>query len=115
MSQLFDISLGKNPHKKLSERDYKAGVFRAVKSLVGLGIMDTKKNDLKGSVEEVIQKLEQNEETLYGKKLTKHEVRQELKQVKGEIADLELELEDIKRKVQIKKLSQNASSINLDG
>lgn len=114
MSQLFDLSLRGNSKKKLSEKDYKSAVIRAVESLTSLGIMDTKKTDLKSSVNEVIQNLEKNEEILYGKKLKKQEVREELKQVNSEITDLELKLSDIKTKIEIKKLSENAKNINLD-
>lgn len=114
MSQLFNLSLRGNSKKKLSEKDYKSAVIRAVESLTSLGIMDTKKTDLKSSVNEVIQNLEKNEEILYGKKLKKQEVREELKQVNSEITDLELKLSDIKTKIEIKKLSENAKNINLD-
>lgn len=114
MSQLFNLSLRGNTKGKLSEKDYKSGVVRAVELLVSLGIMDTKKTDLKGSVNEVVQKLEKNEEILHGKKLNKQEVREELKQVNCEIADLELELSDIKKRIEIKKLSETAKNINLE-
>jgi predicted nucleic acid-binding Zn-ribbon protein len=115
MSQLFNLGLRKNSQEKLSEQEYKSGVVRAVEILVSLGIMDTEKTDLKSSVAEIIQKLEKNEEVLYGKKLNKQEVREELKQVNSEIADLELELSDINNKIAIKQLSQNAKNINLEG
>jgi predicted nucleic acid-binding Zn-ribbon protein len=114
MSQLSDFSLKKAQSNPLSKEAYKRGVSRAVELLVSLGIMDTKKTDLKSSVKEVIQKLEKNEEVLYGKKLNKQEIREELKQVNSEIADLELQLSDIKQKIQINKLSENAKNINLD-
>ncbi|NJL51089.1 MAG: hypothetical protein HC930_00725 [Hydrococcus sp. SU_1_0] len=61
-----------------------------------------------------MQNLEKNEEILYGKRLKKQEVREELKQVNSEIADLELKLSDIRTKIEIKKLSKNAKNINLD-
>lgn len=114
MSQLFNLSLGKNHKKKLSAKDYKSGVIRAAESLVSLGIMDSKQTNLKGSVNEVVQKLEKNEEILYGKRLNKQEVREELKQVNSEIADLELELSYIRKKIEIKKLSEDAKNNNLE-
>ncbi|GAB4537432.1 MAG: hypothetical protein Tsb0014_26250 [Pleurocapsa sp.] len=114
MSQLFNLSLRANPRKRQSEKDYKSGVVRAVELLVSLGIMDSKESDLKDSVNEVVQKLEKNEEILHGKKLNKQKVREELKQVNSEIADLELELSDIKKRIEIKKLSETAKNINLE-
>lgn len=114
MSQLFNLSLRKDYKKKLSAKDYKSGVIRAAESLVSLGIMDSKQTNLKGSVNEVVQKLEKDEEILYGKRLNRQEVRKELKQVNSEIADLELELSYIRKKIEIKKLSEDAKNNNLE-
>lgn len=78
---------------------YKNDMLRAIELLVSLGVMDAQTTDLVGSVKEVIKKLENDEAVLYGKKLNKQELQEELKTTSSNVSELKQELSDLEKKL----------------
>jgi tRNA nucleotidyltransferase/poly(A) polymerase len=108
MNLLKSLSVLSRP---TSEAEYKREVVEAVELLVSLGLMDTDSEDLTNSVKSVIQKLEQDETLLYGRKLNSEDILEELKQVNSEIAHLKQERLDLDTQIALEelKLKNNTS------
>ncbi|WP_013334235.1 hypothetical protein [Gloeothece verrucosa] len=93
----------KKPQDYPSKEAYKQDVLKAVELLIRLGINESGSADLKSSIESVTQKLQEDEEQIHGKKRSKQEILEDLKQVNSEITELDLEIADLERQIAIKK------------
>lgn len=81
-----------NNHENLTRDEYTKGVSKIIEALVSLGIMEYESDDLGESVNALIERIEKNEEVLFGQKLNKDQLQKELDETN-------MEIEEIKRKL----------------
>jgi hypothetical protein len=93
----------KKPQDYPSREAYKQDVLKAVQVLVRLGIMDAPPTDLTGSIDSILEKLQEDELAIYGRKRSKQEIIEDLKQVNSEIAELDQEIDDLEWQIALKK------------
>ena len=109
MSPLSAIT-GNKGESDTSLQSYTGALRRAVQLLVNLGIMDSPHKDLQKSVEDVTDRIKRNEISLYGKPLKKEDVKRELKEAYAELAELEIEKQEVDRKLSVLKAGEKYSS-----
>ncbi|WP_430014343.1 hypothetical protein ACQY1Y_08175 [Microcystis ichthyoblabe FBCC-A1114] len=71
----------KNPQDYPSREAYQQDVVKAVQVLMRLGIMDSPSADLTASLDSILEKLQEDELAIYGRKRSKQEIIADLKQV----------------------------------
>ncbi|HAC65973.1 MAG TPA: hypothetical protein DCF68_21185 [Cyanothece sp. UBA12306] len=103
---LTDILNFSQKRQYTSEEAYREDVLKAVKLLKEFGVGNDPSQDLKTSVESIVEELHQDEIKRYGKKLSKEEIKEELRSVEAEIAALEQEEAEIDRKIAAIKSKQ---------
>lgn len=82
-----------------SEAIYKENVLKTVDILLKLGIKLDDPSDLKTSVESILQTLQDKEIELYGRKISKQEIIEEIKLFEQKIAELEREKAEIEQRI----------------
>ncbi|MCA2940032.1 MAG: hypothetical protein IM319_13070 [Microcystis sp. M113S1] len=93
----------KKPQDYPSREAYQQDVVKAVQVLMRLGIMDNPSADLTGSLDSILEKLQQDELAIYGRKRSKQEIIADLKQVNSEIVELDREIADLEWQIALKK------------
>jgi hypothetical protein len=93
----------KNPQDYPSREAYQQDVVKAVQVLMRLGIMDNPSADLTASLDSILEKLQEDELAIYGRKRSKQEIIADLKQVNSEIAELDREIADLEWQIALKK------------
>ena len=94
-----------NDKNKASESEYQNAMSLAIELLVGLGIMKSPQTDIKGSVDDMIKKLEEDEIDLYTKSLNKNEIERDLKELQQQIDELDREEIEIQREIDLLEMS----------
>lgn len=101
--KLLQLLNPRNNQKYASKDEYKREVLEAVQILNSLGISDDSSSDIEASVKSVLEKLQEDEEAIYGRKRSKQEILEELNQVNAEIADVDAEIADLEHQLAMKK------------
>jgi hypothetical protein len=101
------LSLLQTTEDPVPVSEYKANVRHAVKLLVSLGIREGNSSNLLASVKTVIEKLEKDEEALYGKKLNKKELQEELSELVKQLAASKEELAITEKELAIREEELN--------
>ena len=110
MNIIDDLNL-KKPQAP-SREAYQQDVVKAVQFLMRLGIMNNPSADLTASIDSILEKLQEDELTTYGRKCNKQEIIADLKQVNNEIVELDLEIADLKWQIALKKAEISVGSRN---
>ena len=92
----------KKPQDYPSREAYQQDVVKAVQVLMRLGIMDSPSADLTGSLDSILEKLQEDELAICGRR-SKQQIIADLKQVNSEIVDLDREIADLEWQIAIKK------------
>ena len=90
-----------NDKNKASESEYQNAMSLAIELLVGLGILRSPQTDIKGFVEDIINKSEEDEIDLYTKSLNKKEIERDLKELQQQIDELNREEIEIQREIDL--------------
>ena len=90
-----------NDKNKASESEYQNAMSLAIELLVGLGILRSPQTDIKGFVDETINKSEEDEIDLYTKSLNKKEIERDLKELQQQIDELNREEIEIQREIDL--------------
>nr|QNL31528.1 MAG: hypothetical protein [Bacteriophage sp.] len=93
----------KKPQDYPSREAYQQDVVKAVQVLMRLGIMDNPSADLTASLDSILEKLQEDELAIYGRKRSKQEIIADLKQVNSEIVELDREIADLEWQIALKK------------
>lgn len=102
----------KNPQDYPSREAYQQDVVKVVQVLMRLGIMDSPSADLTASLDSILEKLQEDELAIYGRKRSKQEIIADLKQVNSEIVELDREIAGLEWQIALKKaeISVNEAS-----
>lgn len=95
-----------NPRKRRnysSKEEYKRDVLEAIEILKAIGVSEDSSSDIQSSLESALNKIEEEEEAIYGRKRTKEEIEAELKQVNAEIDEIDSKIEEIEYKMAMKR------------